>query len=385
MYRHHATNPRGNERGATVVVVALAMTGLLSVVALAVDVGMLLTARTEAQRAADAGALAGAAMLITNPGADLPARQEARLYAQLNTVQNQPVQVDLNEDIDVDLANERVTVRVRRDDLRGGPVATWFARIFGVDVVDIAAVATAETDPAGSAACVKPFTIYDKFDDRNDNGVFDPGIDEYDPATTGYGSSWRNPGEPGDDGQGYINDLGFPIVLKGNAKDGDPCCPGTGPSWYYPWAMPDPDGGSGRGASAYRANIAACNPSLISIGVEYDVEPGNMNGPTRQGVEELISQDPFAQWDPLTNQVVGSDYTPWHNSPRIGIVPVFNPSREFDPGRKPIEFSGFLAVFFERVTGNGNNQKVEGRILYSVGIGGQSGASGTTKYVHLVQ
>jgi uncharacterized membrane protein len=38
------------------VVVALAMTALLSIVALAVDVGMLFTARGEAQRVADAAA-----------------------------------------------------------------------------------------------------------------------------------------------------------------------------------------------------------------------------------------------------------------------------------------------------------------------------------------
>ena len=45
------------ERGATIVFVALALTALLSVVALAVDVGMLLTAKTEAQRTADAAAM----------------------------------------------------------------------------------------------------------------------------------------------------------------------------------------------------------------------------------------------------------------------------------------------------------------------------------------
>ena len=55
------------ERGATIVLVAIAMTALLSVVALAIDVGMLLNSRSEAQRAADAGAMAGAQSLLPEP------------------------------------------------------------------------------------------------------------------------------------------------------------------------------------------------------------------------------------------------------------------------------------------------------------------------------
>ena len=53
----------GNERGSTAVLIALAMTGMLSMAALAVDVGMLFTARSEAQRVADA-----AALTIAGPG-----------------------------------------------------------------------------------------------------------------------------------------------------------------------------------------------------------------------------------------------------------------------------------------------------------------------------
>ncbi|MGH2394838.1 MAG: pilus assembly protein TadG-related protein, partial [Candidatus Limnocylindria bacterium] len=55
-----------DERGSTIVFVSLAMAALLSIVALAVDVGMLYTARGEAQRAADAAALAGAGWLINH-------------------------------------------------------------------------------------------------------------------------------------------------------------------------------------------------------------------------------------------------------------------------------------------------------------------------------
>lgn len=385
MLRSGAATPLTSERGATIIVVALSMTALLSVVALAVDVGMLLTARTEAQRAADAGALAGALALIFDPDDEAPARQDAERFAQMNTVQGQAVEVDPAEDVDVDLDGERVTVRVRRDDARGGPVATWFARIFGVDVVNIAATATAEASPAGAATCVKPWAVFDKFDDVNDNDEFDPGIDIYDPATTGYGSDFRNPGSAGDDGQGYVNDFGRPLALKGNWKAGDECCPGTGPSWYYAWAMPDADGDTHTGASWYRSNIETCNPAIIEVGQEYDVEPGNMHGPTRQGVEDLMDQDPSAAWSTFENEVAGSAWDPWPGSPRVGIVPTFSPAREFDPGRKPIEFTGFIAVFIAGVQGNGNHQEVHGRVLYATGIGGGTPGNSAAKYVHLVK
>src|SRR5688572_28803628 len=52
-----------DERGMTLVMVATGMIAFLSATALAVDVGMMMVARTEAQNAADAGALAGAVAL----------------------------------------------------------------------------------------------------------------------------------------------------------------------------------------------------------------------------------------------------------------------------------------------------------------------------------
>jgi hypothetical protein len=385
IYPAYPARPTRNERGATIMVVALSMLALLSIMALAVDVGMLMTARAEAQRAADSAALAGAGALIFEPDDDGPARIEAQQFGQMNTVQGDSVQIDPEEDVDVDLANDRVTVRVHRDDVRGGPVATWFARIFGTQLVNVSAMAVAEAAPAGAATCVKPWAVFDKFDDRNDNDEWDAG-DVYDPAITGYGSDFRNPGNSGDDGQGFINDFGRPITLKGNWQQGDDCCPGTGPSWYYPWVMPDPNGGPGQsGAAAYRWNIENCNPAIVEVGQEYDVEPGNMQGPTKQGTEALIADDPSATWNTFTNEVAGSAWTPWGGSPRVGIVPTFDPSREFDPGRKPIEFTGFLAVFITGVQGNGNNQTVTGQILYAAGIGGGTPGNSAAKFVRLVR
>ena len=54
----------------------------------------------------------------------------------------------------------------------------------------------------------------------------------------------------------------------------------------------------GPGGNNYRNNIATCDPTVIGPGTVLDVEPGNMIGPTSQGMNDLIALDPKAQWDP---------------------------------------------------------------------------------------
>ena len=141
----------------------------------------------------------------------------------------------------------------------------------------------------------------------------------------------------------------------------------------------------GIGGKWYRENIAICNPETIYVGEEYDTEPGNMHGNTVKGVEALIALDPGARWDTATNQVVGSDFDPWVGSPRIGIVPTFDPGRSFRPGRKPLVFTNFIAIFFESVSGKGNDQQVHGRILFATGIGGGQATAPGAKFVQLIE
>jgi Flp pilus assembly protein TadG len=374
------TNPLNDERGTSAILVAITMTALLSAVALAVDVGMLLNSRSEAQRAADSAALAGAGSLIVVPDDEVRARNTAIQYGGMNTVRKDAVTV-LPEDVDVDLALGRVTARVRRTEDRGSAVATWFANVFGVSEVDIAATATAQVQPAGRATCVKPFTIPDQFLDVDGDGEFDEGIDQYDPNVHGYGADWRNSGNPGDDGQGYVNDFGRQVDLK----MGGPY--NFQPSWYYPWNVPNVEEAPSVGADEYRWNIANCNPNIIAIGEKYWIETGDMNGPTRLGVEDLVGRDSGAYWDTFTNAVEGSAWSPhWEGGPRVGIIPVFNPSRQFNPGKKPVEFTNFIAVFLEDVQGGGNNQQVIARIMYASGIGGGSGGTGPgIRFVQLVE
>ncbi len=371
------------ERGATIVLVTVAITALLSVVALAVDVGMLLNARTEAQRAADSAALAGAGSIINYADSDTAgqATTQAIRFGELHDVAGEPVDLE-PDDVVVDEAQGIVRVTVHRDSVRGGPVSTWFARVFGRNLVDVSAVAAAQIGPTGSANCTKPFTIPDLYQDVNGNNEWDEGIDYYSPDSTGYGSPFRNAGHTGDNGENRTNDFGWQIQVKGGGPNDEGCCPGTGPSWYYLWAFGGPGGANVRDNIRNRCD----NDNVISTGEDYDVEPGNLHGPVKQGINDLIAMDPDAEWSDACDCVVNSVHPDWRQSEQIGIIPVFHPGRVFEPGRKPIEFSSFIAFFFEGVQGGGNKQKVFARVLFASGVAGGGGTPvSSLMYVYLIE
>lgn len=363
---------REDRRGSVLVLGAMSMTAVLGAVALAVDVGLLYTARGEAQKAADAAALAGAASFIEAPLDEDAARDLAEEVGEQNTVRNESVEIDPAADVEVDVPNERVTVRVRRSAANGNPVPTFFARIFGIGFADVEAVATAEAVVAGGASCVKPFAPPDAFQDVNGNGKFD-GPDYYETDVTGYGTDYRN-GVPSDNGidppgTTYFRDFGRPVVLK----EGSPHEVLT-PSQYFPITLPTPGGGFTEGASDYRDAIANCRSATISIGDVIPTEPGNMSGPTAQGSRDLIAMDSGARWNTGRNEVQSSAYEPWRASPRIITIPLFDPTKSPTEGRKDIHVANVTAFWVDRV----QNGDVIGRFLFATGgvVGGPGGPGG---------
>ena len=164
-----------SRRGTIIVLSAVLMVAMLGLMAFAVDLGYILTARTELQRAADAAALSAAWELVdegslgNDPSLTVAmagARTMANDYASRNSVRSDAPSVDFNlvnsPDGDVVfgyLANpadpsaamdysdssqfNAVTVRVRRTAAQNGSVSLFFARIFGITNVAIEAEATA--------------------------------------------------------------------------------------------------------------------------------------------------------------------------------------------------------------------------------------------------
>lgn len=394
----HPTNPTRipvsrlrNERGASIVLVAISLAALMAMVALAVDMGMLLTVRSEAQRAADSAALAGAGSLIGEPGNLDRVKEFAIRFGDLNDVDGAAAGVQ-PEDVDIDLDAGRVTVTVFRTADRGSAVPTWFARVFGVDQVDISARAAARIASTNAARCLKPWTIPDGWDDANGNDVYDEG-DSYVPGEHGYGSDFRN-GKVLDNGidppgTTYVKDRGRPMILKpGNPQDANQ------PGWFFPWDIPQVDGSPATGGDKYRWNIANCNETVVTLGEEYMIENGNMIGPTKQGLQDLIDLDPNATWvngpsgGPTDGSVEGSEFggengVNWEASPRIVTMPLYDPSFPVDPGKQPVVFNNFVGFFIEGIEGN----SVIGRFLSASGLGeeGEPAPGTLIQFVQLVE
>ena len=165
---------RHDESGMSYVFIGLGMMAFLSASMLAIDVGMLMTSRSQAQNSADSGALAGATALVFNSYTDRstagPAVTQARAAAQANKVMGVQVSV---QPTDVTFPPHptsgefnRVKVDVFRTAARGNPVSTLIAKFFGIQTADIVATATAEASPANAMTCVKPFTIPDKWTEK---------------------------------------------------------------------------------------------------------------------------------------------------------------------------------------------------------------------------
>lgn len=332
------------QRGAISVLVAGGMTVFLGMAALAIDLGHMLNARTESQRVADLSALAGAAAFAQNPGPNVAAlaRQFAKDFAARNTVSQSPVLLQ-DGDIDVDLVNDRVRVTVYHTSARGNPIPTIFARVLGIDDVDIVTTAVAEASPALGVNCVLPLALPDRWQELGGNpNRYDPGIDNYIP--------W-DPNNPTAPFTGYSEaDTGLQIVIKHNQGPG-----WANPSWYYPWRPPGQ-----QGANDYRTNINSCVDPTITyyIGQTVETEPGNMRGPTLQGFRDLIDQDPNAVWNHNLNcvtdqsDVASTDPATCRSSPRLRPMPMFDPTEAPDPGAKPFTFTNFAGVFVDAVQGN---------------------------------
>jgi hypothetical protein len=95
----------------------------------------------------------------------------------------------------------------------------------------------------------------------------------------------------------------------------------------------------------------------METGMQLTPEPGNMVGPTRQGVEDLIAQDPRAYWEPLPgcNCVKGSDPR-YGISPRIRAIPLYDPVH-YENGKQSgrnadFKMVSFLGVFVVGMQGN---------------------------------
>jgi hypothetical protein len=393
-----------DERGGTLVLVAVVLVALFGLAALSVDVGMGYTAKIEAQRAADAGALAGASAFLDFQAADAVVPAEARAYdfALRNEIRNIPVD---SPEVTVQVLPDSFKVRVW---VERQAIGTWFARLIGFDQLTVVAMAAAQATEAGSARCLKPIALpdmwHDADDDDNGDRVWDEGEewnlgshpdDRYIPyegpggpaGATGYGSEWRGPQQ----------DFGRQISLKSPDPNAEYV---PNPGTFLPWRLPvdedqetcDTGGGGGQdaGAAVYRQNLCSCNDSQIELGAEYEIQTGNMVGPTAQGIDELTSEDPNAWWDPTMNDNRGGIQDSQYGgdgmtSPRVVRLAIFDPTEIEGSGMQTIRFNNFALMFIEDQ--QSLQDPILGRFLYYVS--GEESAGPATgslvRYLRLVE
>ena len=349
-----------DERGMTFAFVAVGLMAFLAASTLAVDVVMFMTARSQAQNSADAGALAGAVALafddFNNRTPTGPAVQSAIAAALGNQVMRGAVSVepgDVTFPASPTGQFNRVRVDVYRTGDRNNSIGTLIGPIFGVPTVEIIAMATAEAAPANAMTCVKPFTIPDRWIENSvpKNGTFDrydnkgvelPNADVYIP-----------PDQPGYVGYDIDVDKGTPLMIRA----------GTGnniePSMYWSWKMPQEIGGD-----FYRENIANCNKAVFGYKSMMQPEPGAMAGPTADGIDDLIAKDPNARWDEGQKKVI----TDLHPTPRIFPIPLYDPdfyqSGKANGRDASLRMANWVGFFVE--SRNGNN--VFGRIVPILGV-----------------
>src|SRR5881296_1021770 len=252
-----------NQEGFVLVVVAVLLFALIGFLGLAIDIGVLYSARTSAQGVADAAALAGAFTFINDTKSPQPqtASDNALQVALNNSILGHPVAAgDVN--VNVDVGNRRVTVDVQSTQ------NTYFARALGVQTANVGVEAVAEAAQyATGSACTKPWFIPNTaFSTSNAcpacgaNEVLISGGEVTAFARSKFGQEFRvrsqDPSGRLAPGQFYAIDL-----TKGGGSD-------------------------------YRDNIANCANAYVRCLDSYSVLTGNKAGPTQQGVKDLLGNPP---------------------------------------------------------------------------------------------
>ena len=322
---HRMTRFLRRTRGAVMVLAAVSMVAVMGLAALAIDVGYVFTARNQLQAGVDASALAGAAGLMTSQNLAI---QQAMDFAGRNNCINQPVAVGAG---DISFPNSS---RIRVTSSRQLPL--FFASALGIGRVTISAAATAELGSIIGTNHLRPFAVPDQ----------NYGVGEY-------------------------------ALLKAGSLD----APGTNPGFFYPVDFPPLNRGTPEvGGNAYSNNIETGCDGIVEIGDIIQVEPGNMVGPTKHGVDNLLRWDSGAYWDNNTNTVQGSRY-PGYTSPRICVVPFYDERYPPDPGRNTVTVTGLGVFFIEGMQGKAPYGRFIEMLTHGIWGGGNTYLYG----VHLVE
>ena len=414
--RKRKTAGRNDEQGIVVMLVAVFLLFVVgAMAALSIDVVTLYTARSEAQLAADAAALA-AARVLANSGttsdttgasvssAELLATAVAFQVAEQNSVGGRNLTAtDVKTPIySGSPTNPHVTVTVQRTDL-----PTFFARMWGWKQIAVAASATAEAyNPSGAYAlggtatpvapmCVKPWLL--------------PNLDPTKlPGTAGAifnaDGSIANPVLVGESWPWQTTD---PNYNQNGLRSRNPAMVPL-PGQYYPGLIDADDfpvptqalPACSIGFTQSQLAVAGCVQRPISCGatatIKIDTNPSNSldsdmvtaaqclihnansYGDSDRLVGSPLPTPPFQFVAGSQNPVAAAQGQNVLVSDSLVTIPVFDSSGTFNPN-SPVTVIGFLQVFLDpaadSITGS---TQITATIINLAGCG--TGATGTPIY-----
>ena len=394
MRAHIGPNGIGKaQRGATLLVVAASLVVFLLLAGLAIDLVALYLGRSEAQRAADAGALAGAQQFVlsgftsggvTQGAVTTLATNAATAAAEQNKVGGQTLTA---ADITVPApdfsraGNPLITVQVSTG------LPTFFMNIFGVSTVTIGTTATAEAyNPGGStgsgptfcATCLRPFLV--------------PNCDPVHTTPT-------NPACPGGGNYGYFINPNGTVANPGAYPAGivgEPWTLHTSqvPSHWYEIAFDCSQSGSN-----FATDVQHCSSSVFNCGSTLCALDGKKVGPNDKAVSCLITYNNGCKsngntsTDSITVNSSGSppfsitagsgnpffaSGTTIAQSASLVTVPLFD-GHDIASGGASVTVVGYLQLFIQEIKHQGKDDWISTIVLNASSCGTQGGnACGTT-------
>jgi Flp pilus assembly protein TadG len=284
-----------NKRGNSAIIFLVASTLFIGALAFIIDAGMMYLEKSKLQNAVDAIALAA---MQDYPKGETAMLNQAYHYAELNNVKPADLIIDISDD------NKKITVTT------GKNVQMYFARLFNITDAVVQAKAGAKIGTIVATDGIRPLAVEEQ--------------------TFEFGKTY---------------------TLKKGAGDAY-----TGN--YGALAL------GGTGATNYRNNLQYGYHGdleigdLVAIGEDMETEPGNMSGPTYEGVRYILNQDTCASHD-LTK--LNKD------CPRLIVIPVVDSLNV--EGRSTVKIMGFANFFLEETTYDGGKTEVKGKFIKTLGQG----------------
>jgi hypothetical protein len=310
-------------------VVAISLLLIVGMAAFAIDTGMLFSARSDAQRAADTAALAAASAFFDASVDGRPALAEERGvdFATRNDMLHSGI---APEEVAIELVINTPSIMRARATVRREEVSTFFAGIWGMKTLPVAAVAEAEVRNTATADCLKPFALPDQDFSPGSGYVYGDLVEIWVVGGEDYVLVGFNDNEP--PGLGNIQ----PFITD-KCTDGQSAAMEDELLWEKPGSATGGQGGDGVGQ-------------------------------VMNGMKDLLASDNLT-YDPATKTFSKEE---WWSSPRVGNVVLYDYDSYKDPGINQIVVKNFARVYFSHDSGQAGNPNnpytVWGRIFPMEGL-----------------